>query len=103
MYANCNRNLCCDYLVASQGLIESAKHNKEEKQPFIVPVISSISGSAFDTSSYLRVQLQYNFTLENVGDSPAVTVYTFRCSMRNLLSDSLLWYIGTSAKRTLKK
>ena len=27
----------------------------------------------------------------------------FRCSMRNLLSDNLLWYIGTSGKRTLKK
>ena len=27
----------------------------------------------------------------------------FRCSMRNLLSDNLLWYIGTSEKRTLKK
>lgn len=29
--------------------------------------------------------------------------FTFRCSMRNLLSDNLLWYIGTSGKRTLKK
>lgn len=27
----------------------------------------------------------------------------FRCSMRNLLSDNLLWYIGTNGKRTLKK
>ena len=36
---------------SKQAVIESAKHNKEEKQPFIVPVISSISGSAFDTSS----------------------------------------------------
>ena len=26
-----------------------------------------------------------------------------RCSMCNLLSESLLWYIGTSEKRTLKK
>ncbi len=28
---------------------------------------------------------------------------TFRCSMRNLLSDNLLWYIGTSGRRILKK
>ena len=27
----------------------------------------------------------------------------FRCSMRNLLSDNLLWHIGTNGKRILKK
>ena len=77
---------------SKQAVIESAKHNKEEKQPFIVPVISSISGSAFDTSSYLRVQLQYNFTLENVGDSPAVTVYTFLyVKLQNADSENVLY------------
>ena len=34
---------------------------------------------------------------------PLFSVFIFRCSMRNLLSDNLLWYIGTSGKRTLKK
>ena len=77
---------------SKQAVIESAKHNKEEKQPFIVPVISSISGSAFDTSSYLRVQLQYDFTLENVGDSPAVTVYTFLyVKLQNADSENVLY------------
>ena len=33
----------------------------------------------------------------------AFAAVNYRCSMRNLLSDNLLWYIGTSGKRTLKK
>lgn len=60
-----------------QTLLESIKQNKEEKQPYIVPIIDSVSGVAFDTSTYLRIQLNFNYELENVGDSSAVTVYTF--------------------------
>ena len=77
---------------SKQAVIESVKHNKEEKQPFVVPVISSVSGSAFDTSRYLRIQLNFRFTLENVGDSPAVTVYTFLyVKLQNADSENVLY------------
>ena len=58
-------------------LIESIKQNKEERQPYIVPVINAVNGVAFDTSSYLRIQFSFNYKLINVGDSSAVTLYSF--------------------------
>lgn len=58
-------------------LVESIKQNKEERQPYIVPVINDVNGVAFDTSSYLRIQFSFNYKLINVGDSSAVSLYTF--------------------------
>ncbi len=58
-------------------LVESIKQNKEDRQPFIVPEINAVNGVAFDTSSYLRIQFSFNYKLINVGDSAAVTLYTF--------------------------
>ena len=58
-------------------LLASVKQYREEKQPYIVPAIESVSGLAFDTSTYLRIQFSFHYTLENVGDSSAVTLYTF--------------------------
>lgn len=58
-------------------LVESIRQNKEERQPYIVPVINDVNGGAFDTSSYLRIQLSFNYKLINVGDSSAVSLYTF--------------------------
>ena len=58
-------------------LLESIKQNKEDRQPYIVPEINDVNGGAFDTSSYLRIQFSFKYKLKNVGDSSAVTVYTF--------------------------
>ncbi len=59
-----------------QTFLESIKQSKEEKQPYIVPTIGRVRGVAFDTSKYLRIQLSFQYALENVGDSSAVSVYT---------------------------
>lgn len=58
-------------------LVESIKQNKENRQPCIIPVKNDVNGVAFDTSSYLRIQFSFNYKLINVGDSSAVTLYTF--------------------------
>jgi len=60
-----------------QTLLESIRQNKEERQPYVVPTIIKVRGGAFDTSTYVRVQLNFHYTIENVGDSSAVTLYTF--------------------------
>lgn len=57
-------------------LLESIKQNREERQPYIVPTIVRVRGGAFGTSTYTRIQLSFNYKLENVGDSAAVTLYT---------------------------
>lgn len=59
-----------------QAFLESIKQSKEDRQPYIVPTIGHVSGVAFDTSSDLRIQLGFEYVLENVGDSAAVSVYT---------------------------
>ena len=61
---------------SKQTLLESIKQNREERQPYLVPTIMRVSGGAFDTSTYTRVQLSFEYKLENVGDSAAVTIYT---------------------------
>lgn len=60
-----------------QTLMESIRQSREEKQPYVVPKIDSVTGGAFDTTKYIRVQLHFHYSLENVGDSSAVTLYTF--------------------------
>ena len=37
---------------SKKTLLASVKQHREIKQPYIVPVINSVSGCAFDTSSY---------------------------------------------------
>lgn len=64
-------------MYTKKTLIESIKQNREERQPYIVPTIENVRGGAFDTSTYTRVQLSFEYKLENVGDSSAVTIYTF--------------------------
>lgn len=75
-----------------QTFLESIKQSKEEKQPYIVPTIESVSGSAFDASTYLRIQFSFYYTLENVGDSSAVTLYTFLYARLQYRKDSNLMY-----------
>lgn len=56
---------------------EAAKKVREERQPYIIPTIECISGAALANSNFLRVQLNFHCSLENVGDSTAVSVYAF--------------------------
>ena len=50
---------------SKQTLLESIKQNREERQPYLVPTIMKVSGGAFDTSTYTRVQLSFEYKLEN--------------------------------------
>lgn len=73
-------------------LLASVKQYREEKQPYIVPAIESVSGCAFNTSTYLRIQFSFHYTLENVGDSSAVTLYTFLYAKLQYQKDARLVY-----------
>ena len=53
-----------------------AKQMKIDKQPCIVPYVTDSYGSAWDTTDYIRMQLGFTIKLRNVGDSPAINVYT---------------------------
>ena len=53
-----------------------AKQIKIDKQPCIVPFVTDSYGSAFDATDYTRMQLGFTIKLRNVGDSPAINVYT---------------------------
>lgn len=72
--------------------VETIKQNREERQPYIVPTIRKVSGVAFDTSTYLRIQFTFNYKLENVGDSSAVTLYTMIYAKMESQSDHKLVY-----------
>ena len=73
-------------------LIESIRQYREERQPYIVPTIENVQGTAFDTSKYTRVQLSFKYKLENVGDSAAVTIYTFLYAKMEYEMDHKLVY-----------
>lgn len=62
--------------ISVNALQESVKQFKEAKQPCIIPYIKKVSGCAFDTTKYLRIQLGFDFQLTNVGDSPAISIYS---------------------------
>ena len=54
-----------------------AEQIKTDKQPCIVPNVTNSHGSAFDASDYTRIQLGFEVELKNVGDAPAINIYTF--------------------------
>lgn len=54
-----------------------AKQMKIEKQPCIVPHVTDSSGAAFDATDDTRIQLGFEINLKNVGDAPAINIYTF--------------------------
>lgn len=76
---------------AKKTLLESIKQNREERQPYVVPTIVRVGGGAFDISTYTRVQLSINYKLENVGDSAAVTLYTFLYAKMEYQNDRLVY------------
>lgn len=75
-----------------QAFLESIKQSKEDRQPYIVPKFGRVSGVAFDTSSDLRIQLSFEYALENVGDSSAVSVYTLLYAKMQYSNDQRLEY-----------
>ena len=77
---------------SKQTLLESIKQNREERQPYLVPTIMKVSGGAFDTSTYTRVQLSFEYKLENVGDSAAVTIYTLLYAKMEYQTEKKLVY-----------
>ena len=53
-----------------------AKQIKTDKQPCIVPYVTDSYGTAWDATDYTRMQLGFTIKLRNVGDSPAINIYT---------------------------
>ena len=53
-----------------------AKQIKIDKQPCIVPYVTNSYGTAWDVTDYTRIQLGFTIKLRNVGDSPAIDIYT---------------------------
>lgn len=53
-----------------------AKQIKIDKQPCIVPYVTDSYGSAWNATDYTRMQLIFTIKLKNVGDSPAINIYT---------------------------
>ena len=77
---------------SKKTLLESIKQNREERQPYVIPTIKEVRGGAFDTSSYTRIQLNFDYELENIGDSAAVTVNTFLYARMEYQTDHKLVY-----------
>lgn len=61
---------------AQDAFLATVMHFKESKQPCIVPSIKRVKGCAFDASKYIRIQFTFNYQLDNVGDTPALSIYT---------------------------
>lgn len=76
---------------SKKTLLQSIKQNREERQPYIVPTILSVGGGAFGTTTYTRVQLSFEYKLENVGDSAAVTLYTLLYAKMEYQKDKLVY------------
>lgn len=53
-----------------------AEQMKTDKQPCIIPAVAGSYGSAWSATDYTRIQLNFKISLKNVGDSPAINVYT---------------------------
>lgn len=63
-----------DYAKESVDLI--TQQIKTDKQPCIVPSVTDSDGYAFDATDYTRIQLGFDINLKNVGDAPAINIYT---------------------------
>lgn len=65
-----------------------AKQIKTDKQPCVVPIIVDSNGSAWDATDYTRMQLDFEINIKNVGDSPAINIYTLADIELQLTNDS---------------
>ncbi len=61
---------------AKQSAELVAKQIKIDKQPCVIPQVFDSRGTAFETSNGTRIQLGFKIKLRNVGDSPAINIYT---------------------------
>ncbi len=52
------------------------KQIKTDKQPCVVPHVADSFGSAWKCTDLTRMQLGFTIKLKNVGDSPAINIYT---------------------------
>lgn len=59
---------------AQDAFLATVMHFKESKQPCIVPSIKRVKGCAFDASEYIRIQFAFDYQLDNVGDTPALSI-----------------------------
>ena len=75
-----------DYAKESAELV--AKQIKTDKQPCVVPLVIDSYGSAWDASDYTRIQLGFTIKLKNVGNSPAINVYTLADFELQFIKDS---------------
>ena len=74
-----------NYAKESMELV--AKQIKTSKQPCIVPSVIDSHGSAFDATEYTRIQLGFDICLKNVGDAPAINIYSLASIELQLSSD----------------
>lgn len=65
-----------------------AKQIKTDKQPCVVPLVIDSYGSAWDASDYTRILLGFTIKLKNVGNSPAINVYTLADFELQFIKDS---------------
>ncbi len=75
-----------DYAKDSAELV--AKQIKTDKQPCIVPLVIDSNGSAWDATDYTRMQLDFEINIKNVGNSPAINIYTLADIELQLTNDS---------------
>lgn len=66
----------CQANYAKESATLVAKQIKIDKQPCVVPYVADSQGSAWEATDYTRMQLGFTIKLKNVGDSPAINVYT---------------------------
>ena len=65
-----------------------AKQIKIDKQPCVVPYVTDSYGYAWDATDYTRMQLGFTIKLKNVGNSPAINVYTLADFELQFIKDS---------------
>ena len=70
---------------------------------YLSRILAVLNCAFYSTGSTRILILMYYLQVNHTNPDLSVKYFISRCSMRNLLSDSLLWCIGTSEKRTLKK
>lgn len=75
-----------DYAKNSAELV--AKQIKTDKQPCVVPTVVDSNGSAWNATDYTRMQLDFEINIKNVGNSPAINIYTLADIELQLTNDS---------------
>ena len=72
-----------------------AKQIKIDKQPCVIPEITDSHGGAYGTSTNTRIQLSFKINLKNIGNSPAINVFTISYIELSFQKDKNERYTGT--------